>query len=661
MWAFGGGKGGVGKSVVSARAAADLAARGHRVVAVDADLGAANLHILLGVSEPPVGVEDFLEGRISSLREACVETSQPGLRLVSGAGAILRGAHPRPKDKWRLLRAFADLEAEVVLIDLGAGTHYDTLDFFNSAGVGVVVTGPEPTSIQNAYAFIKAALFRRLERAFEEDEVASGLIARAAASAGPDRIASVPDLLQALRSADRLAGEAAASFIEQQRLRLVVNQASPREEQRVLNALRVVCRRYLGLELSHGGTLPFDPALRLAVGQLCALSDLDPQLPFSRGAHKLVSHLLDVPLVSQRPQARAPVPPTPLPPKPSALPEPTQSSASPRTPSVPASPVPPRASRTPVPTPPPATIDRPAGEDVADLFSTPVRPGRALEVEELPIDLPDELRGETRPIPVMVSGDPYASLPDPPLPDAAVEIDSLDVDRAFDSMFGAEEVEDVVADVFAGLADADSAPVAPPGPSARSMEGAGQAVEPSPAPMKPSPTPAVPREAVAAEPTPVAFAPPPQRRKPPEPAGVTRPVAIWSGGKLPGLSDAVMDALANVDAGEVELDDSLDPWAEARLSAEPTGTPVAGEHDVLGLEEDIETPGGRLHVQTADLWPTYSVVRTAVYSAGHLLGLQDHPYETPDLVPQRVRDLHGEIIARLQEGDALDWVELPGF
>ncbi|MCA9539400.1 MAG: P-loop NTPase [Myxococcales bacterium] len=243
IWAFGGGKGGVGKSLVCAGAAVELARRGQKVVVVDADLGAANLHTLLGLLHPTFTLADFFAQRGAELADFCIETGIPGLRLVSGAAAILRAAHPRPAEKRRLVDALARLDADAVLIDLGAGTHYNTLDFFNVVGHRLVVTSPEPTSIQNAYAFLKAAVFRRLELGLAGHDWVQGLLARAVQPRGAERIDSIDELVERLAARDAEVADQAQTLIDEMRPRLIINQAGPREQKRVLGALAVVCRR----------------------------------------------------------------------------------------------------------------------------------------------------------------------------------------------------------------------------------------------------------------------------------------------------------------------------------------------------------------------------------------------------------------------------------
>ena len=226
--AFGGGKGGVGKSLVCSAVATALAQRGLKVVALDADLGAANLHTLLGLVHPTATLDDFWSGRVERLEEICLPTDVDGLSVISGAAAILQSASPRRRDRERLLEAFLRLPADALLLDLGAGTHPSTLDLFNLAGEGVIVTGTEPTAIQNAYAFIKGALFRALETAFTGEAEALALVGRAVQARGPERIESVERLLLALNERSPAWAERAAARVASLHMRQI-GRASCRE------------------------------------------------------------------------------------------------------------------------------------------------------------------------------------------------------------------------------------------------------------------------------------------------------------------------------------------------------------------------------------------------------------------------------------------------
>src|SRR5690349_22896836 len=84
IWSMGGGKGGIGKSLLTASLGWQLARMGKRVVLVDADLGGANLHTCLGLSTPPLTLGDFICRRAEKIEDVLVETGVPGLGLISG-------------------------------------------------------------------------------------------------------------------------------------------------------------------------------------------------------------------------------------------------------------------------------------------------------------------------------------------------------------------------------------------------------------------------------------------------------------------------------------------------------------------------------------------------------------------------------------------------
>ena len=121
----------------------------------------ANLHTCLGVNPPALTLSDFINHRVETLDEALVPTPQPGLSLMAGAMDLLESGNPTHTQKQRLFRHLARLPADYIVLDLGAGTSTHTMDFFLLAEHGILVVVPEPTSVENAYRFLKAAYLRR--------------------------------------------------------------------------------------------------------------------------------------------------------------------------------------------------------------------------------------------------------------------------------------------------------------------------------------------------------------------------------------------------------------------------------------------------------------------------------------------------------------------
>jgi flagellar biosynthesis protein FlhG len=122
LWAIGGGKGGIGKSVFTLGLGISLSRMGKKIILVDADLGGANLHTLMGVRFPPCTLEDFLLNRVDRLEDIVIDTQVEGIGLICGADDILGAANPTYTQKVRILKQIENLPADLVLLDLGAGT-----------------------------------------------------------------------------------------------------------------------------------------------------------------------------------------------------------------------------------------------------------------------------------------------------------------------------------------------------------------------------------------------------------------------------------------------------------------------------------------------------------------------------------------------------------
>ena len=168
IYSIGGGKGGVGKSFIAASLGALLAKQGKKVVLVDLDLGASNLHTFFGIKKPKSGLDGFLNKSVPRLEDAAVPTEIPNLSLISSSRCPIEIANLYHTQKQKIINALRGLPIDYIFLDLGAGTNYNTLDFFLTSRNGIIILTPEPTSIENSFRFIKAIYLRRLKHIIKQ-------------------------------------------------------------------------------------------------------------------------------------------------------------------------------------------------------------------------------------------------------------------------------------------------------------------------------------------------------------------------------------------------------------------------------------------------------------------------------------------------------------
>ena len=264
VWAIGGGKGGVGKSLIASSLSIALSRLGNQVVGVDLDLGGANLHTTLGVDLPKQTLSDFFSGRVDSLDKCLVPTGIPHLDIISGAQDSVAVSNLNHAEKVRLLQSIRELNADYVVVDLGAGTSFNTLDFFLFADIGIVTLLPEPTSIENAYRFIKSVYFRRLVHSRYLNEI-KPMIEAAMDSKNTLGIKSPADLFREVNRTNPEAGMRLKQEIEKFRPKLLVNQARTQTDIDIGFSVKSVSKKYFGIEMDYVGYLDYDSAVWQAV------------------------------------------------------------------------------------------------------------------------------------------------------------------------------------------------------------------------------------------------------------------------------------------------------------------------------------------------------------------------------------------------------------
>lgn len=256
--AIGGGKGGVGKSLVAANVGIFLSTLGKRVVLVDGSFGAPNLHIFAGVPRPSRSLSETFAANGPTLAEVAVPTHVPYVRLVAGVYDPPWVAEPGGARTQLLATQLRQLSADWVVVDLGPGMSSTTLELFLEADISLIIAVPDPTSIELMHRFVKAAFLKHLER--------SGL---AHLAQGPSREpleheGGSPSALEIYFSAV----EAEAPDLPELRTailkfapHLVINSARSKSDMELGRAVASAARRRLGVPLRYLGHLEYDEAV----------------------------------------------------------------------------------------------------------------------------------------------------------------------------------------------------------------------------------------------------------------------------------------------------------------------------------------------------------------------------------------------------------------
>lgn len=279
------GKGGVGKSMVVSNLGLLLARKGHRVILVDMDIGGANLHILFGMFHPASTLTDFFSNRSTNLEDLAHPLASPlSLRLIAGTGETLITANLQHAKKKRLIRHLQKLDADIILVDVGAGTSYHTLDFFLLADYFLAVATPDPTSVLDLYRFIKLAAIRKVLTAFlARDPIAEVLLSK--------DFHSVTEVLEAVGRTNESGVELAQQALQGFQPALILNRMTPKSRINTLH-LRHLLKQYVGADLSVLGNIPEDPHVQQSILKYLPVAELSPKAPAATAFDHITENLL---------------------------------------------------------------------------------------------------------------------------------------------------------------------------------------------------------------------------------------------------------------------------------------------------------------------------------------------------------------------------------
>lgn len=292
IWAIGGGKGGVGKSLVTANLSICLSLMGYKVVAIDLDLGGANLHTCLGVPIPEKTLSDYLTKKVRTLEELLTQTPIQNLSIISGAQDDVGIANLKHMQKAKILSKIRSLDADFVLMDLGAGTTFNTLDFFISADQGILTALPEPTSIENTYRFIKSVYHRKLKMA--EDLLEIGPLIDQAMNARISNNATPNELIDKVIEINPQMGRKLQAEIQSFVPKLVINQVRTQADIDIGFSMKIICKKYFGINLDYIGYLEYDATVWQSVKKRRPLLMEFPNSALVSNFDRIVHRLLKI-------------------------------------------------------------------------------------------------------------------------------------------------------------------------------------------------------------------------------------------------------------------------------------------------------------------------------------------------------------------------------
>jgi len=288
------GKGGVGKSLVAANLGVAFAQAGRRVVLADLDLGASNLHLVLGHQSPKAGIGTFLNNLKSNFEDVIADTNIRGLRFIPGDTEIPGTANLKSTQLKALVKHLLSLkdEADILILDLGAGTHQSILDFFLLSGQGIVVSAPAVTAVLNAYVFLKNSVFRLMSTVFGKSSSATAYLEKVRKDGSGAQKLYIPQMLPEIKKIDKASYDKFEKHIAHFHPRLIMNMIDDPKDAEVAMKIRRSCEEYLDLKIEHLGVIYRDTLQDTALSSRLPILLYKPQAVLSQAIYRIADKIL---------------------------------------------------------------------------------------------------------------------------------------------------------------------------------------------------------------------------------------------------------------------------------------------------------------------------------------------------------------------------------
>ena len=275
-------KGGVGKSTISANLAIALSRMGRKIIAVDLDLGASNLHAMLGMRSSPKNLSDFLHRRVKNLTDIILDIPDTEVGIICG-GDDPGIANMPYQQKLKLIRHLSSLACDRVLLDLAPGTSHNVVDFSIIAKQNLLITTAEVPSLLNVYSFIKSALFRRLTFFFKRNKCSEliTLLGKASDANNHPQLKTMEGFFEEARKINSALANSAKNILSRMKPLVVVNRVRTDKDAQAGSVIQNLLREYLSIDTAVILTIREDEAVGRAMAKLSPIMIEAPDAPFS--------------------------------------------------------------------------------------------------------------------------------------------------------------------------------------------------------------------------------------------------------------------------------------------------------------------------------------------------------------------------------------------
>ena len=270
------GKGGVGKSFLAANLSIALAGLGKKVIASDLDFGGSNLHTCFGMHNTHPGIGDYLRARYGKLEDPLVKTNTDNLQFLAGDARSPFMANMHHAQKLRLVQNLRKLNCEFLILDLGSGSTFNTLDFFGMTRLGLLVATPEHTSVMNMLTFLKLLSFRVIGRTVPKNKSVENKLRELYKLSVSEGLLTVHNMLNEISAIDKEYTEKAKQNWSLYRPRIVFNKCQSPGDLELTKDLQNTLDENLMLHVDFFGCLYSDPAVPRTFYQRKPLNESAP-------------------------------------------------------------------------------------------------------------------------------------------------------------------------------------------------------------------------------------------------------------------------------------------------------------------------------------------------------------------------------------------------